>query len=262
MITQKLEESIKLYQTGIPMLKVCSTTGISFSTLQRHLQQRGLSRSNKQNSRKYQVDHSYFNIIDSEDKAYWLGFLYADGYVSKRTKQKLTGCAIHEDDSPHLEKLKQSLKATYPIKHYISISYGVRSPYARLLITSDQLFDDLVKLGVVEHKSLVLQFPNQDQVPIRLANHFIRGYFDGDGSFSKSHDGYTVKICGTKEFLNTLSEHIGFPNRNLTQRKKNGKNNYCLEIGGRLQVTIIGDYMYQNATIWMGRKHKRYLKNL
>lgn len=109
MITQKLEESIQLYQTGMPMLKVCSTTGIRFSTLQRHLQQRGLSRSNKQNSRKYQVDHGYFNTIDSEEKAYWLGFLYADGYVSKRAKQKLVGCALQKSDSPHLDKLKQSL---------------------------------------------------------------------------------------------------------------------------------------------------------
>src|ERR1022692_4624832 len=123
MNAQMLEESIELYKTGLPMLKVCSITGISFGPLQQNLQKRNLSRSNKQNSRKYQVNHNYFHTIDSEEKAYWLGFFYADGYVSRKTSptiQKLIGCSLQESDCNHIEKLKHSLQATYPIGHYIN----------------------------------------------------------------------------------------------------------------------------------------------
>lgn len=240
------------------MLQVCVMTGISFSCLQRKLQSRGLSRSNKVNSRKYQVDHSYFNRIDSEDKAYWLGFLYADGYVSRsKHGQKCVGCSLGIKDKAHLGKLKDTLQATYPIKEYITESYGVPVTYCRLLITSEEMFDTLTKQGVLEKKSLILTFPTNSQVPEHLTNHFIRGYFDGDGSFSKSHDGYCVKICGTKEFLEVLGEKIGFLGRRLSKRRKDKKNNYCLEIGGRHQVATIGNLMYKDAAVWMGRKRNR-----
>jgi hypothetical protein len=92
-------------------------------------------------------------------------------------------------------------------------------------------------------------------------NHFIRGYFDGDGSFSKgSGHEYVFKICGTKEMLEELGQRIGFPNRKFTKRHKDKKNNYQLEIGGRQQVLKIGNYMYNNATIFLERKHKRYME--
>jgi hypothetical protein len=131
--------------------------------------------------------------------------------------------------------------------------------YCRLLMTSEKMFDDIESKGVIEKKSLLLKFPQAQIIQSQHIHHFIRGYFDGDGSFSKSHDGYQVKICGTKEFLNTLSEYIGFPNRKLGKRHKDNKNNYSLEIGGRLQVIAIGDYMYQNATVYLDRKYQRYL---
>lgn len=242
------------------MLKVCAITGISICALQKHLKKRGLSRSNKVNSRKYQVDHSYFNMIDSEEKAYWLGFLYADGYVTKpRAGGKYIGCAIGQKDENHLTKLRKALGATYPIKTYTTESYGVPVTYCRLLMTSEEMFDALVEKGVLEKKSLILKFPTNEQVSEHLMNHFIRGYFDGDGSFSKSHDGYCVKICGTKEFLEVLGEKIGFPSRKLSKRYKDKKNNYCLEIGGRHQVVTIGNLLYRDATVWMERKRKRYI---
>lgn len=268
MTNPKLEESIQLYLTGKSIATVCEITGMTVDILRRNLKKRNLTRSNKENSRKYQVNHAYFSTIDSEDKAYWLGFLYADGYVSKKLNPRIykrIGCSLAEKDLDHLEKLKQSLQATYPIGHYIGTGYNAATCYARLIITSDQLFDDLVKLGCIEHKTLVLKFPTEKQVPLHLTNHFIRGYFDGDGSFAKcgkNRKGYDVKICGTKELLNALSKHIGFPNRNLSKRHKDTKNTYCLEIGGGKQVAVVGEYLYKDATLWLERKHQRFLEHL
>jgi len=252
-----LEKSIELYQSGLPMLEVCKITGIVFSTLQRHLKKRGLSRSTKYTSRKYKVNDFYFHCVDNEQKAYWLGFLFADGFIVKNKlyNQKNVGLSLSEEDLKHLEKFREDVGATYVIKHYTGKGFGVEIKYARLLMTSEQMFDDLQKIGCIERKSLVLKFPvlRED-----LVRHFIRGYFDGDGSFAKSPDGYKVKICGTKEFLDRLSEYIGFPNRRLSKRYKDTKNNYQLEIGGRLQVLEIGKYLYEGASTYLIRKYDRY----
>jgi transposase-like protein len=253
-----LEKSIELYKNGSCMLTVCDMTGISIACLSRHLKRLGLSRSNKENSRKYQVNNLFFQKIDTENKAYWLGFMYADGFI---TCQRFVGCSLHEKDLAHLQKFKHALEATYEIRHYINKSFGVEVPYVRLLMTSWQLFADLITKGVVERKSLVLTFPSENIVPNNLVHHFIRGYFDGDGSFSKSHDGYKFKLCGTKELLNSVANQIGHPNVKLYKRHKDSKkNNYQFDIGGRLQVVKIGDFMYNNASVFLDRKYQRYVE--
>lgn len=253
----KLEESILLYISGLSTIKVRKITGITISVLAGHLKKRGLTRSNKQNSRKYHVNHDFFEKIDDEHKAYWLGMLHADGFVSARKNQKCIGLSLHVNDKHHVEKFRDTLNSNYDIKTYTTkTAYGLTT-YSRLLMTSEKMFSDLLSHGVIEQKSLVLKFPN---ISPDLRHHFIRGYFDGDGSFSKSHDGYKFNMCGTKEFLNDLSLQIGFPNRKLSRRyKKRKTNNYYLEIGGRLQVIAIGDYMYRDATVYLKRKHQRYM---
>jgi exonuclease VII small subunit len=257
-----LEKSIDLYQSGLSSIKVIEITGIGIGKLTDNLKKRGLTRSNKINSRRYDVDHEFFNKIDNEHKAYWLGFIYADGYVSKRKEtEKKLGIALGIKDINHLETFKKHINATYPINIYKSKSFGgVEIEYCRLLMSSDQLFDDLVAKGVFEKKTLILKFPDESIVPKQLQNHFIRGYFDGDGSFKKSNDGfYVFNLCGTKEFLLKCQEILGKQTK-LEKRHKDDKNNYSFSIGGRRQVKKIGDYLYQNATVYLERKYTRYKK--
>lgn len=257
-----LEHSISLYTEGLPMLKVCATTGINLSRLQRHLKKRGLSRSNRDNSRRYQVNHSFFSTIDTERKAYWLGFLYADGYLSNPRNEMKVGLALGEKDSGHVTLLRDHLDATYPVKTYTSKNgqaYG-EVTYSRLLISSAQMFEDLRAKGMVEHKSLILTFPTSDQVPDHLVHHFIRGYFDGDGCWAMQR-GRIMRfgVCGTKEFLDVLFAKVGHPGIKLEKRYKDDKNNWQGTVGGRLQARSIGDWMYRDATVYLQRKYERYL---
>ena len=258
-----LDQSIELYKSGLSTLKVAKQTGIQLGVLTRRLNKLGIIRNNSINSRKFDANHNFFKHIDTEEKAYWLGFIYADGYITtNKGKGKSLGISLNRKDEQHLEIFRNQIEATYPIKHYINNAWGVKVKYCRLLMRSDQLFDDLKNKGAVERKSLILKFPEQDTIPVNLLHHFLRGYFDGDGSFAKHSKEieYTFKLCGTKEFLNSFSEHINFPNRNLSKRKKDKKNNWCLEIGGRLQVVSIGDYLYKDANVYLNRKYQRYLK--
>jgi len=259
-MVNNISEAAELYKTGMSIIKVSEITGISSSTLQRKFKILGITRSNKENSRKYHVNHNFFNKIDNETKAYWLGMIYADGHISKsKSGQKVVSLCCKESDSQHLKKYKIAIEATYSIKHYTAIVFDNKEVhYARLCVTSDKLFDDLFLKGAIENKSLVLKFPFKKIIPKKLVHHFIRGYFDGDGSFSKSHDGYIIKILGTKEFLTELSNKIGFPNRKLSKRHKNKNNNWTLEIGGRKQVIKIGDFIYKNANVFLERKKSRY----
>jgi hypothetical protein len=254
-----LEKSIDLYKSGLSSIKVIEITGIGIGKLATSLKKRGLTRSNKINSRKYNVNHDFFNKIDNEYKAYWLGFIYADGYISKRKEtEKKLGIALGIKDICHLETFKKHINATYPINIYKSKSFGgVEIEYCRLLMSSGQLFDNLVAKGVFEKKTFILKFPDESIVPKELQNHFIRGYFDGDGSFKKNNNFYAFDLCGTKEFLLKCQEILG-KQAKLQKRHKDDKNNFSFSIGGRRQAKKAGDYLYENATVYLDRKYTRY----
>jgi hypothetical protein len=254
-----LEKSIDLYRSGLSSIKVIEITGIGIGKLTNNLKKRGVTRSNKINSRKYDVNHDFFNKIDNEYKAYWLGFIYADGYVSKKTKtEKKLGISLSTKDINHLETFKKHINSTYPINIYKSKSFGgVEIEYCRLLMSSDQLFDNLVAKGAFEKKTLILKFPDESIVSKELQNHFMRGYFDGDGSFKKNNNFYAFNLCGTKEFLLKCQEILGKQTK-LEKRHKDEKNNYSFSIGGRRQAKKAGDYLYNNSTVYLERKYTRY----
>lgn len=256
-----MDEAIALYQQGLSALKVAEITGIKAATLYKHLKKRGVTRSNKENSRRYDVNHDFFDVIDNEHKAYWLGFMYADGYVTFAANGKRVGIALGRKDRDHLEKFRDALDATYPVKDYVGDSYGKKIVYSRLLMASDKMFDDLQSKGVVERKSLILTFPGPDILPKELERHFIRGYFDGDGSWSytgKRDDTYRFKLQGTSEFLEGVHERLDPLFCTVGKRRPDDKNTFCYEFGAAYAMIAVGEYMYRDATIYLERKYMRY----
>ncbi len=252
---ERISLGIKLYLEGNSGIKSASMAKVSHARLCNRLKTLGLSRSNKINSRKYYVDHNYFSSIIDESRAYWLGFIYADGYVT--TSANKVGIALGIKDKDHLNLYLNAISSNYPIKTYWGESFGGWRQYARVIVSSDQMRNDLINLGVVPKKTPKVTFPSNGIVPEKFMNHFIRGYFDGDGSFAKNgHGGFSVKVLGTENLLNGFANKIGFPEKNLydtiSEKAK------ALEIGGRQQVLKIGRYMYENATIFMKRKKDRY----
>lgn len=156
-----------------------------------------------------------------------------------------------------MEKLKVSTKCDYPIKIYKGKCYTENYEYCRFLISSEPMFDDLEKAGVIQRKSLVLTYPSTEVLPSSLNWHFIRGYFDGDGSFSKETKGHMFKVCGIWDFITVFADRVGKPDLKLQQRRKD-KNNWQLSVGGRRQVQRIANLMYQDATVYLDRKYEIY----
>ena len=145
--------------------------------------------------------------------------MYADGNVRKRKNQSII--QIKVNDHEIIEKFIKSINGNMSVSHYTN---SVGKTISAIHLTSDKMFSDLIKQGCIPNKSLILTFPNKYQVPENLINHFIRGYFDGDGSISYGiRERYSVRkkqntkrlsmnaeFVGTKEMLIGINNYINF----------------------------------------------------
>jgi hypothetical protein len=224
-----------------------------------------LTNNMSHHNRKHFFDETYFDVIDTEAKAYWLGFLYADG--ANCDKARNVSLSLTESDAYMLKLLQKELKSD----HKIFVKHGsgfVGKPTHMLLMHSVYLCDSLSKQGCTPRKSLDLQFPTQAQVPTKLLRHFIRGYFDGDGSFStnmkknkKTLSGQ-VSIVSSKSFCEELKRlidaHRKIDGYVKLHRCASGKEVFYYILNGANQIIDFMDWLYKDATVYMARKRDRY----
>jgi len=201
---------------------------------------------------EYIWDDNYFSQ-DTPEVFYWAGFIAADGCVKfKGNKYKQLSIGLAQKDFEHLKKFKAAINFDGPV-HKIS-----RKDYSgcEITISSSQMFDDLARFNIVPRKSLIYTFPKWIAAH-QFANHFMRGYNDGDGSFyvpAKRRKGRTIKqlyfsLRGTKEFLsvfNTILETNCEFKKHKEPRLSSGI--YCLEFGGTRKVAQIRDFLYEGST--------------
>jgi hypothetical protein len=133
-------------------------------------------------------DRSFFKSIDTENKAYWLGFIYADGCVYNTSLL----IALKDIDTNHLEKFRTDLQMDKPLTSPV---IGT----SRLEIYSRELVTDLFNLGIMANKSLICT-PFLHLIPDQLQRHFWRGVIDGDGHIAICKNKYKDKIYYIVEF--------------------------------------------------------------
>lgn len=195
-----------------------------------------------------------FEKIDTEEKAYWLGFLYADGSVgSKENKIEL---GLKAEDYNHIEKFKNFMKITN------KISFRESTNSYRISFRSEKCKQDLIKQGCLPKKSLILDFPTQEQVPNELIRHFIRGYFDGDGWFTNTEKCLQIGFIGTDSFLHGLlkifeKENINSYNKIFDVHHKNGAKRYIFS--GYDDIVKFLNFIYKDSSIYLNRKYQLYL---
>lgn len=227
------------------------------------LEEKNVKTTKGNHYRKYKHDFNFFENIDSEEKAYWLGFMFADGYIvdySNRYGEDKFGITLHANDIKTLEDFKKSIKSTNPITDVSSD----KTPLRRIIMSSQKTVNDLISHGCVKQKSLILKPPIG--VPKTLTNHFIRGFFDGDGSifWNKSEferhknwntPSYNISITSTKEMIEWIIDEVGFGN--LKKENRREKTWYYKQDGNK-KVKAFCDYIYKDATVFMERKYKLY----
>lgn len=265
---EQIQYLIDLYNEGNSLREVATISGYSRTFITKIFNENNLvRRTNKENSRKYYLNDNYFNIIDSSEKAYWLGFIAADGYITTKRQgegQKL-GITLSDKDHNHLDKLNICLESSYPVNVYnaSTSNYSQDSVFCRLLISSDSMITDLKSLGIIENKTFDLKFPTNEQVPDMYIIDYIRGYMDGDGSISFCTQGYKTPSCligftGQKDFLLSIQKVLNIDVRMTTKDNMT----YQFNIGGNNQCLNLLNKIYENSTenSRLDRKYNKYLE--
>lgn len=206
------------------------------------------------------ANFNIFDKIDSEEKAYWLGFIYADGNIASINTKNIRHnfeLNLSSKDLKHLEKFNNFISSNKDIRIEKA---GNLYQYERCRITfaNKHFWNVLNNYGCIPKKSLTLEFPNENIFENKeLIKHFIRGYIDGDGCISycdKDHKHMTLRILGTEKFLNTLQNYLPLEKKNKLNKTKNIYNLSFQKSRGN----YILDYIYKDATIYLKRKFDRY----
>lgn len=212
--------------------------------------------------RKYALNEHYFDIIDTQEKAYILGFFYADGCNFK--PKSTVSMSLQEDDVEILEKIRLEIQSEKPLE-YLNYSnkhdfgYTYKNQY-RLQLFSSYMCNTLESIGMIPNKSLQLQFPNISE---KLYSHFIRGYFDGDGSVYFADNGNcVVTITSTDDFcrcIKNIVEHSLKIHCTISNASNNNGITKVLSISGKYQVETFFDWIYEDANLYLKRKHQKYI---
>ena len=210
--------------------------------------------------RKYPIQEDFFDKIDTQEKAYILGLLYADGW--NQTDRNVVGIGLKESDKEILDKITSLIQPTKPLGYYkknkLKRGFENSQNEYRLVIANKHISERLVELGCGKAKTHNLTFPTEEQVPKELQRHFIRGYFDGDGSVSGDKQ-KQFSFVGTMDFLIPLQQilmsELGFSKTKLDQRHKERDDEVrSLKYCGINQCITFRDWLYKDATICMERK--------
>ena len=198
---------------------------------------------------KQEFDEHYFDDINTSNKAYLLGFIYADGCVEKNN---VLSIVLHEKDIEVLKMFQSELNATNPIRNVKS------KPHVRIDFCSKHLCDILKSIGCIHNKTLKLCFPNISQ---DFKYDFIRGFMDGDGCISVvnrgKHKYISLSFTGTLEMLQELKLIFNVDNKITFYR-----NSYALHIGKASDVLRILKNIYNEADLYMMRKYNKYQEYL
>ena len=252
------EDILKLYKSGVSITKISKKFKTDRTRISKILVKNGIIIENFQNKTKF--DEHIFDIIDTEEKAYWLGFIFADGYISsspldpnKKSRYNFE-LSLKLSDRTHLNKFNKFMKYNGD-----NIKLDNKRKRCRWSIVNKHLWITLNNLGCIPNKSLVLKFPDKNIFKsLDLIIHFIRGYFDGDGcisyGFSDKNKTNVIPVClilGTKDFLSELSLQIG-----KIGRLRKTKNIYALYFSKNQTINFLNK-IYFNSSIYLDRKFKR-----
>jgi hypothetical protein len=264
---EQVDRMVELHSQGVAINEIGREYGVTQNPIKIQLELRGRIIGN----RRYEVTENYFKTVDSEEKAYWLGFLAADGCIRKRVNEKgktrgdTVALKLSVLDEKHLERFRDSICPDAKIKYQVSRTITKKgtksvSHNCSIGVNSNELVQDIIKLGVGPRKTFTVGKPNIGE---EYYKHFIRGFFDGDGCcYVKKTLGkrglYTVSVrfsfaCASKDMRDFFAEELG----------KIGIDTKCYDnlnlqiTGGFINDKKFFDYLYTDASIYLQRKYDK-----
>jgi hypothetical protein len=255
------------YKTVGSMQKMADKLNVSIDSISKYMKLYQISYE-KHYTGLYDCNENYFQF-DTPDSFYWAGFIAADGCVVKRQYSKILKITLSRKDRSHLDKIKIALQSNHPIKeYYIKPSELIKKSgwSAEIQIVSKILFDDLTRFNIVPRKTFIYDMPKW-LLGHPLLNHFMRGYFDGDGciSYCGLGEGRTIKqlsfsLLGNESFLINY-QNVLIKKCLINENKIIPKDNvFSLSYAGNYNIEKLYNFLYKDATIFLDRKRNRFLE--
>ena len=243
---------IQQYVSGLSATKISKKYDCGVATITSILKKYNVTRRTLSEAcLKYPFNQYFFDVIDTDSKAYFLGLLFADGYNNEEEGRVALGLK----DKCSVEQFAAAIETNHPV---ITKEYPKWTTHT-LNIHGRYFSQQLAKHGCVQAKSHILTFPTT--VPDHLMHHFVRGYFDGDGCIHvrKNSDHRVVHIIGTEAFLNGMGKILPVKS-SIKQRSK--KTVFYLGIYKKNDVSVFAEWLYKDTTIFMERKRTMFFESL
>lgn len=267
MTTFNLDKIVELNQQGYTQQQIAEYFGHRhYQNVQDFLKRKGV-KLKWIPKRKYSIDETFFETIDCEIKAYLLGFFYADGCIYSNDR---IGLSLQAEDVYIINLFRDCISPdSYIRDHIYSNGVKCRKPQKMWRVNSKQLVTSLYKLGLTQRKTLnpLIELPLIDD---KFIHHFIRGYFDGDGSVGRRehHSKYhlnRVNFSGTWkklfEQVKQLLHEQGLKNIRITEKQGVTCKYYSLDIDSNIDSDLFFDYIYKDANFFLERKYKKFYKH-
>lgn len=242
-------EIIVLYQQGLSASDIVTRYPIHDQTVYNILERHGIKRRTRSEAvRTYARNEHAFDIIDTEEAAYWLGFIAADGNVSNGRLR----IGLSTKDANHLRKFATWISPDRPI--YTGTN-NLGRPVSTIEIGSQHLADTLAQHGIVPRKTYLMKHLPAVSTP--LVRHFLRGYVDADGYISLRHQyGATFGVVSfnqeiVEEIQNRLIQELGVTRTSIIH---SGVAWHYRQYGTK-QVSKIAAYLYQDTQVYLDRKY-------
>lgn len=260
---------IELFYQGMHYGEICKIIDCSERAVRYAIKNRGIEARRKN---RYTLNENFFNKIDSEEKAYFLGLLFADGFVgdAKHNNISLSASSINKDI---LEKFTTSIEFTGNIRRVKNkAGYHTENDIFTINFSSKTMCDDLRKYGMTGLKIDRLNTMINTKIPKNFVRHFYRGYIDGDGCIgirdsSRNINGKTysyqqpyIVLISTQYFLNNFIANVGITSGCF----KKSKTDYMqyVYILKKKDVKTALDFLYKDAHVYLDRKFNSYKKCL
>ena len=226
--------------------------GVSETPIRRCLKAHNIEIKNKKQFVKIKhVDDNFFDNIDTEEKAYWLGFICADGYVAKNR----VGIGLSAIDYNHLCKFKDLINSDTDIRKFTRDN----KEYCDFRFTSQQMVKSLSKYSIVDNKTFKLDLSiTLSFVPENLKRHFVRGYFDGDGTICQNSKTLqpAFNIILTEKNINPIMKEISLNTKPIKDKRK--KDSWTIQSSNKDYIKNLYDYFYTNCNIYLDRKYIKF----
>lgn len=243
-VENHLQEILQMRENKISIREIARKLNFSHpavsALLKRHNQNTDKVRST--------LDETFFEKIDTEEKAWCLGLWMSDGNLYEHT---LNICMT---DLDVIQKIKKAMNYSGEIYTIEPKNPKHKTKY-RINIISKKLAKDIIKYGITPKKSLTLKFPSLELIPNNLINNLIRGIHDGDGCLAKykTRNNWGIIFTGTLEVLQGIEKYSNIKGY-YEYIGEDETNTWHWRIRKQSDIIKMLEWMYDGAAVYMDRK--------